>query len=214
MSDRVKRRRYESPRRREAAERTREAIIGAARTLFLDRGYALTTLEQVAELAGVATPTLYATFGNKRELLFSVAQTARRGDAGSTPLLERPEITRTLDERDPERQIALVAGQVRRMRERTGPIARVIKLAGAGDAEIAARSAQNEQDRLGSMTTLARAIRARGSLRPGLTTAAAADVLFALTSNELYELLVLDRGWSPARYEDWLEQQLRAALLG
>jgi AcrR family transcriptional regulator len=208
MTDPVKRRRYESPRRREAAERTREAIIGAARTLFLDRGYALTTLEQVAERAGVATPTLYATFGNKRELLFAVAQTARRGDAGSTPLIERPEIKRTLDEQDPERQIALVARQVRRMRERTGPIARVIKLAGAVDAEIAARSARNEQERLGNMKALARAIRA-----PGLTTAKAADVLFALTSNELYELLVLDRGWSPARYEDWLEQQLRAALL-
>jgi AcrR family transcriptional regulator len=156
----------------------------------------------------VATPTVYATFGNKRELLFAVAQTARRGDTGPTPLLERPEIKQTLGERDPERQIALVARQVRRMRERTGPIARVIKLAGAGDAEIAARSARNEQERLGSMKALARAIRA-----PGLTTATAADVLFALTSNELYELLVLDRGWSPARYEHWLEQQLRAALL-
>jgi AcrR family transcriptional regulator len=208
MTDRVKRRRYESPRRREAAERTRETIIGAARTLFLDRGYALTTLEQVAEQAGVATPTVYATFGNKRELLFAVAQTARRGDAGPTPLLERPEIKQAHAERDPERQIALVAAQVRRMRERTGPIARVIKLAGAVDVEIAARSAQNERDRLGSMKVLARAIRA-----PGLTTAAAADVLFALTSNELYELLVLDRGWSPARYEEWLKQQLRAALL-
>jgi len=208
MTDRVKRRRYESPRRREAAERTRDAIIGAARTLFLERGYALTTLEQVAEQAGVATPTVYATFGNKRELLFAVAQTARRGDAGSTPLVERPEIKRTLDEQDPERQIALVARQVRRMRERTAPIARVIKLAGAVDAEIAARSARNEQERLGNMKTLARAIRA-----PGLTTAKAADVLFALTSNELYELLVLDRGWSHAQYEKWLEQQLRAALL-
>jgi AcrR family transcriptional regulator len=151
MTDRVKRRRYESPRRREAAERTREAIIGAARTLFLDRGYALTTLEQVAEQAGVSTPTVYATFGNKRELLFAVAQTARRGDAGPTPLLERPEIKQAHAERDPERQIALVAAQVRRMRERTGPIARVIKLAGAVDAEIAARSAQNERDRLESM---------------------------------------------------------------
>jgi AcrR family transcriptional regulator len=208
MTDRVKRRRYESPRRREAAERTREAIIGAARTLFLDRGYALTTLEQVAEQAGVATPTVYATFGNKRELLFAIAQTARRGDAGPTPLLERPEIKQAHAEPDPERQIALVAAQVRRIRERTGPIARVIKLAGAVDAEIAARSAQNERDRLGSMKVLARAIRA-----PGLTTAAAADVLFALTSNELFELLVLDRGWSPKRYEEWLEQQLRAALL-
>ena len=208
MSNPVKRRRYESPRRREAAERTREGIIGAARALFLERGYALTTLEQVAEQAGVATPTVYATFGNKRELLFAVAQTARRGDAGSTPLVERPEIKRTLDEQDPERQIALVARQVRRMRERTAPIARVIKLAGAVDAEIAARSARNEQERLGNMKTLARAIRA-----PGLTTAKAADVLFALTSNELYELLVLDRGWSHAQYEKWLEQQLRAALL-
>ena len=208
MADRVKRRRYESPRRREAAERTREAIVGAARTLFLERGYALTTLEQVAERAGVATPTVYATFGNKRELLFAVAQTARRGDAGPTPLLERPEIKQAHDERDPDRQIALVAAQVRRIRERTGPIARVIKLAGAVDAEIAARSAQNEQERLVSMKALARAIRA-----PGLTTASAADILFALTSNELFELLVLDRGWSPARYEKWLEQQLRAALL-
>src|SRR5258705_11671126 len=102
MTDRVKRRPYESPRRREAAERTRKAIVGAARTLFLERGYALTTLEQVAEGAGVATPTVYATFGNKRELLFAVARTARRGDPGPTPLLERPEITRTLDEPDPE----------------------------------------------------------------------------------------------------------------
>jgi AcrR family transcriptional regulator len=69
MTDGVKRRRYESPRRRESAERTREAIIGAARTLFLERGYEQTTMRVIAQRADVALGNAYYYFHSKEHLI-------------------------------------------------------------------------------------------------------------------------------------------------
>ena len=51
---------YDSPRRREQARETRERITAAARELFLENGWAATRMRDVAERAGVAEPTVYA----------------------------------------------------------------------------------------------------------------------------------------------------------
>jgi hypothetical protein len=54
--------------------------------------------------------------------------------------------------------------------------------------------------------------RAKG-LRPGLRAHDAGDIIHALASPELYHLLVIDRRWSPERYERWLAGVLAGQLL-
>ncbi|HEX6165458.1 MAG TPA: TetR/AcrR family transcriptional regulator, partial [Acidimicrobiales bacterium] len=60
---------YKSALRREQAAQTRARILDTAGTLFGAQGYGQTTIRQIAESAGVAVDTVYATFGNKARVL-------------------------------------------------------------------------------------------------------------------------------------------------
>lgn len=68
-------------------------------------------------------------------------------------------------------------------------------------------------ERLTGMTMFARHLHDGGHLRAGVSLGEASDVLWTCTSTELYELLVLHRGWTPARYARWVVDALVAALL-
>src|SRR5262249_53569296 len=95
MNDAVKpvaaheRRRYNAPRRREAAQATRRAIVAAATRLFVERGYAATTMAAIAEAAGVSHETVYATFGPKPALFRHLVEIALAGMEEPVPALER-----------------------------------------------------------------------------------------------------------------------------
>src|SRR5512139_1844715 len=81
---------YNSARRQAQARETRRQIIEAARLLFSEHGYTGATIEAIAEEAGVAPETIFATFGNKRTILAAVIDVAVGGDAQPVPLLQRP----------------------------------------------------------------------------------------------------------------------------
>ena len=58
-----------STHRQRQAQATRSMIVAAAQALFLEQGYICTTIEIIADRAGVATSTVYAIFGSKRGIL-------------------------------------------------------------------------------------------------------------------------------------------------
>src|SRR5215210_183360 len=107
MSEGVKRRRYDSPRRREQAAATRREILAAAQRLFERDGYATTTMAAVAREAGVALKTIYVAFGMKSELLRALWHLLLRGDEADVPVGDRGWYRALLEERDPNRQIEL-----------------------------------------------------------------------------------------------------------
>ncbi len=110
MSRSVKpRRRYESPRRREQAAATRQAILEAAERLFAKQGYVGTSVAEIAEEARVALKTVYAVFGTKAEVLRGLWNLRMRGDEEPVPMPERPWYRAIVDEPDPHRRLALVA---------------------------------------------------------------------------------------------------------
>lgn len=78
---------YNSSRRKEQARLTSRQIVGAARKLFIDRGYSGATIEAIAQEAGVAAETVYAAFGNKRAILSKLIDVSIVGDDESIPLL-------------------------------------------------------------------------------------------------------------------------------
>src|SRR5260370_40977528 len=82
-------RRYDATRRRQAADRTRAAILDAARTLFTERGYAATPMTAIADRAGVAVDTVYASAGRKPELARLLIETAISGTDHAIPARQR-----------------------------------------------------------------------------------------------------------------------------
>jgi len=208
-------RRYESPRRREQAAQTRRDIIAAAGLRFRERGYAVTSMPEIAAEAGVAVETIYRTFGSKAALFREVVEAALAGGASraDVPVEERPAIRQVIEEGDPRRRLELYAATQPGIHRRAGPLLRALRDARALDPELNALWQEMEEWRLRGQGRLAGLLAERGELRPGLSVDEARDIIWTLCSLAVHDLLVLERGWSYERYEDWLASSLTAALL-
>jgi AcrR family transcriptional regulator len=199
--------------RRTRARATRRRITDAAAALFIAQGYGQTTLEQIAERAGVAVQTVYFHFGNKRTVLKEAVDVAAVGDDEPVALLERPWFERVQEESDPHRVIAMWVGNARSILERVGPVMGVVRDAAVTDADMAAQWDTNEAQRLAAYRTLARLLDERDALQPGMSVADATDIIFALLGLETYLLLTTRRSWSAEKWQRWVTGTLTAALL-
>ena len=216
MSEDVKpRRRYNATRRQAQAAQTRQDILTAAHQLFLERGYAGTTLAAIATAAGVVVETIYRAYGSKAELFKAVVRAAVAGGAAraQVPPDQRPAIQAVIAETDPHRQLALYAATQPGIHARAGPLLRVLVGAAAADPDLAQVWTQLEDERLAGMGRFAQLLADRGVLRADLSVQEARDLLWTLNSLAVHDLLVLRRGWSPERYRDWLAGALARELL-
>jgi AcrR family transcriptional regulator len=192
---------------------TRNQIVEAARRLFATRGYAATTLPAIAREAGVSAPTVTAVFGTKAALLEALINLGVRGDAAPAPLVERPWWREMLEEADPRRQLRLHAANVRRIQEGSADIAEIVRGAATADPEIAAVLKQRHRQRFEDTQLVAQSLGRKRALAPGVTVAKAGDLVWALSGAEVYRMLVVERGWSPDEYEEWLASALADSLL-
>jgi len=214
LSDAVKsRRRYDRTGRQEQARRNRWAVLEAARRLFLERGYAATTVAAIAAEAGVSAETVYKAFGNKPGLVKAVFDVAIAGDDEPVPLVEREMVRRIEEATDPRQKLAIYGEHLAATLPRHVPVQLVVRAAAASDGGAAQAWAELQAERLRGMDLFAAHLAASGCLRAGVSQGEARDVLWAHTSTELYELLVLARGWDVDRYTLWVVAQLEAALL-
>jgi AcrR family transcriptional regulator len=198
---------YHSQVRQRQAEETRRRILVAARELFESRGYALTTLEAIAELAEVSPKTVTAIFGSKRALLAEVIN----------PEALNPRAQQLIEElratEDQALQLSLVAQITRQAYEPLADSLELLRTAGSVAPELADVRRQIEERRHQNQARLIATLREQEALRPGLPVEEATDVLWALTSYDLYRMLVMDQHWDPQRYETWLAQLLIEHLL-
>ncbi len=213
MSATEKRRGYHSPRRQQQAEATRREILRAARRLFTVDGYVTTTLSAVAVEAGVSLPTVTAAFGTKLAILDALIRVEVRGDEAPTPLAARTRWQEMLREPDPVRQLILNAAALRHIHDRTTDIFEIVRGAATAEPEIAALRRSLNAQRFEDKRLLAQSLESKQALRPGLTVAQATDLLWALGSADVYRMLVVDCGWSPVEYEQWLAPSLAHSLL-
>ena len=146
MTEEIKPRRYESPRRREQAASTRRAILDAAQSLFERDGYAATTMAAIASEAGVALKTVYVAFETKSGVLRALWNALLRGDDDDVPVAGRDWYRGVLDEPDPARRLRRNARNSRVVKARAGAILRVVRTAAAVDADIAALWARIEAE--------------------------------------------------------------------
>jgi len=213
MTEVVKpKRRYNATRRRALAEETRRAIVEAARDRFIEWGYAGTTMEMIAQEAGVAVETVYATFRTKRAVLARVMDVAVVGDEAPVPLLEREGPRAVREARDRSEQFRIFSRTIREIMERVGPIFEVMRAAALHEAEIRALLDEYLQKRHVGMQHFVQAIVVNGPLRPGLSVEEATDVVWTVTSAEVHRLFTRDRSWSGDRYERWLRETLSTLL--
>ena len=204
---------YDMSNRARHAEETRQRIIDAAALHFLSDGFRDTSIARIAADAGVSEPTVYATFRSKAGILRAVlSSTLREGDE-SVPVSDSPAWREMDAEQDPRRQVALFARLHRRLCDREAALFAQLEAAAGVDSEAAELLAEYEARRYETQSRLARTLGRRGRLRTGLGTRRAADAIWTLASERTYLALVGARGWSPARYERWLVEQLVAALI-
>jgi AcrR family transcriptional regulator len=214
MSDNVNARRtYRAPQRTARAAATRRAVLDCARVLFVERGYAATTVADIAERAGVAVDTLYATVGRKPEILRELVETAISGTGEVVPAEQREYVLSMQAAPDVETTIAIYAAAVTAIQRRLAPIFRALRDAAVGDATCARLWHEIAERRARNMRRFAAELRATGRLRDDLTDDAVADVIWTMNASEYWDLLVGQRGWSPEQFQEWLADAWTRLLL-
>jgi AcrR family transcriptional regulator len=186
---------------------TRHTILSAARELFAEHGYAATPVRLLAQKAGVAPQTIYATYGSKAGVLAGLPDLLDE-EAGVTDLFRARTTTH-----DPTELLGLLARIARQIRERCGDIVKVLHSGAAVDSDIADTLAEaHRRQRLGVEEILER-VHSAGALRSDLTVSRAADVATALMTHGVCDTLVDRSRWSYDEYEEWLTATLTTLLL-
>lgn len=216
MTARVKRR-YDATRRREQARENHRRIIEAATSLFAARGYAGTSMTEIAAAAGVAVQTVYAAFGTKVNLLARAIDVSLAGDDAPVAMAEREPVRQVMAEPDPYRTVEMYAALTAAISARAHGIVLAAWAAAPSDPAVAALVAELDAQRLRGMTGAARSLaakaRAAGCLAEDVTEEDIRDALWIFNSAQLYGLLLRDRGWTPERYERWLARAWTRLLL-
>ena len=204
-------RRYNASRRRQAAARTRAAILEAARQLFSERGYTATPMTAIADRAGVALDTVYATVGRKPELARLLIETAISGTDQAIPAEQRDYVRSVQAAPDAETKIAVYAAAITAIAPRMALVLDIIQQAAPTEPELAALRTEIDERRAANMRLFVADLAAAASLR--LDQGEAADIVWATNSAEMYQLLVGQRGWTPQRYERFLTDTWQRVLL-
>jgi AcrR family transcriptional regulator len=206
MSDvKMDKRPYHSPLRQEQAQATRVRILDAALELFGRQGYGATSIAAIGREAGVVPETIYASFGSKRGIVDGLIARALPEDAAAGIRGAWAGAGAPAD------QLRILAHGARSFWERNEPLAGVMRR-GTGDAEIGGIWAERSSARRALMGGLLDTWPA-GVIAPGLTMTEAADVVWSIAGDESYHGLVVDRGWSPDRWEAWLGDTLVRLVL-
>jgi AcrR family transcriptional regulator len=210
---RIKKRVYDSSSRKAAAGRTRRSILDAARRVFLEKGYAAATMPAIADAAGVALDTVYATVGKKPALFRLLIEMAISGSDRAVPAEERDYVEAIRQEKDAAKKLQIYAAALRSIQQRLAPLFLVLQGAVPLDSELAALWDSVAQRRVKNMRLFAADLAATGRLRRDLSVAKAADIIWSMNSPEFYLLLVQQRGWSLKEFEDYLADSWIRLLL-
>jgi TetR/AcrR family transcriptional regulator, regulator of autoinduction and epiphytic fitness len=202
---------YSSARRQAQARETRRSILDAADELFIVAGYAATTMQAIADQAGVAVQTVYAAFGTKRELLRQLIERSLTGDEDPLPITERATAQSIAVEPERRRRAELGAALSRSITERVAPLVRVATEAAASDSELATMMETVKAARRREMTTSAALLAGPDGLQAEPHEAAA--TLYVLCSPQVADMLMGDYGWSAERYETWLARMILQAVI-
>jgi AcrR family transcriptional regulator len=207
-------REYDSTNRQAQANETRRRILEAAHKLFIERGYAGATAEAIAEEAGVAAQTIYAIFKTKKKLIVSLMNVSPASGAEDlAPMSERASIQAIWQERDPRRQLQIFAQVVAGNLNQVAEVSEIMRDAAKIEPDFHRILQKLNKQRLEHMTFAVQQFAANGPFREKIDDAYATDIVWTLTSPEVFLLLMRNRGWSKEKYAEWLADMLIRVLL-
>lgn len=206
------RREYDASGRRRQARASRRSVVAAARELLEERGYAATTMAAVASRAGVSPESVYKGFGTKAALAKAVFDVVIAGDDDAVPVSQRPEIRQIIDAPTIAEKLQLYAEGAALRAERSARVQLALRDGASADEPIGELWRTIQEERLNGAAMFARHLVDTGGLREGLSVEEVRDVVWTCISVEVYDLLVLQRGWSRADYATWLARTLAASV--
>ncbi|WP_248581052.1 TetR/AcrR family transcriptional regulator [Nocardioides sp. InS609-2] len=211
MTGTVETRAYDTSSRRARAQERRTRVLDVAWEQFRSQGYAATTVGAVARAAGVSEQTIYKTYGGKAGLVRHLRLRALEGDEHSEPAERRSDRLRSNP--DPRRIVAGWARLASEVAPRVSPILLLVRDAALTDPGLQGLAVEVDDERRRRMRENAESLGRASHLRTDVSTEQATDVLFAVSSPEMFELLVIRCGWDLPRYATYVEDTLCAALL-
>lgn len=213
MSKTVKTRVYNSSLRTEKAGQTREAILAAARELFVAQGYRRTPVQQIAERAGVNVDTIYHAVGRKPALMRELVETSLSGQSEAVPAAQREYVQRLRAAKTAGDKIDIYAAAIIEIQQRMAPVFLALRDAALTDESCRSLWKGISERRARNMLEFAADLRSTGELREDLDDAEVADIVWSMNAAEYWVLLVEERGWSPQRFRDWIADSWRRLLL-
>ena len=199
--------------RTEQAQRTRRRVIDAATGLFVQQGYATTTMRAIADEAGVSLPTVELLFGTKAQLLHVVIDVAVAGDDEPVPVLSRAWAADARSARDLADFLSVVAQVLSEAQARSAGVMLAAYEAAASDPDIQLLIMDRESQRERTATWIVNGVVERAGLRPGLDKAGAIDTVWMLMDPVIFHRITRNRGWSQKRYTSWFADSVIRLLL-
>jgi AcrR family transcriptional regulator len=200
--------------RRGRAKATHWRIVKAAYALFCERGYAGTTMVQIAEAAGVAVQTVYFTFHTKAALLSRAYDFAVMGEDEPLPPEKQPWFGAMMAEPGFTGALRHLVTGVGEMTRRVTPLYLVARVAADQDPDTARVMAFHERWRADGYRQLLELLRAKAALRPGLSLERATDLLLLFVGMDVYHVLVGSQGWSHEEWVDWTVATVAEQVFG
>lgn len=213
MADPVKTRTYTSSLRAEQAGRTREAILAAARALFVSQGYQRTTVQRIAERAGVNVDTIYQAVGRKPALMRALVESSLSGGAEAVPAQQRAYVLQIRAAATAGEKLDIYAEAITQIQQRMAPIYLALRDAALTDETCGSLWKEISERRARNMLELAADLRVTGEVRDDLDDQRVADIVWSMNAAEYWVLLVEERGWSPAEFQQWVADSWRRLLL-
>lgn len=208
------RRQYRSTLRATQARETRKAIVLAASRLFARDGFGATTIDAIAEEAGVSRKTVFTAVGGKVELLKFAIDWAVAGDDEPVPVEQRPAVSGLLRQGDASALLRGWARVVAEIDHRVAALFRAMEIAAALDPAAQLLFAEAQAQRLQGARTVVDRVVELDALNTRLGLDEAIDIAWFFADPALYDRLVLRRGWPLDRFADWLADALCRELLG
>ncbi len=213
MSDAVKRD-YRSDLRAAQAQETRRSIVSAATRLFVEDGYGSTTINAVAEAAGVSRKTVFTAVGGKLDLLKLTLDWSVAGDDQAVALSDRAAIRKLMDQPDSRGVLSGLVALLVAIGTRVAPLYVALEVAGSMDPAARDLVEESQRRRLDDAHKVVRRLRDLDALTTHITYQEAVDVVWLAMDPAIFDRLVRVRGWTSSRFEEWLVDTLCRQLLG
>ena len=205
---------YRSELRAAQAQETRRAIVAAASRLFVEDGYGATTIDAVAEAAGVSRKTVFTAVGGKLDLLKMALDWAVAGDDLPVAVVDREQMRQALAANDASALLNGCARAIVAISSRSVGLAQALDVAAGVDPAARELVEQGQRHRVDDARRIVDRVRDLGALTSGVTYTDAVDLVWLATDPVLFDRLVRVRGWSVRRFEKWLSQHLFTQLVG